>query len=93
YWLRIDSILISLIVYHASLLVAALIYRHKGSAKVTVSNKEALREGSAFVKLGLLMTLSEFITMLFNYIFSAYLNRVAGTEIVGFYQAGYSLVG
>lgn len=39
------------------------------------------------------MTLSEFITMLFNYIFSAYLNRVAGTEIVGFYQAGYSLVG
>lgn len=93
YWLRIDSILFSLIVYHASLLVAALIYRHKGSAKVTVSNKEALREGSAFVKLGLLMTLSEFITMLFNYIFSAYLNRVAGTEIVGFYQAGYSLVG
>ena len=93
YWLRIDSILISLIVYHASLLVAALIYRHKGSAKVTVSNKEALREGSAFVQLGLLMTLSEFITMLFNYIFSAYLNRVAGTEIVGFYQAGYSLVG
>ena len=79
YWLRIDSILISLIVYHASLLVAALIYRHKGSAKVTVSNKEALREGSAFVQLGLLMTLSEFITMLFNYIFSAYLNRVAGT--------------
>ncbi len=77
----------------SSLLVAALIYRHKGSAKVTVSNKEALREGSAFVKLGLLMTLSEFITMLFNYIFSAYLNRVAGTEIVGFYQAGYSLVG
>lgn len=93
YWFRINSIILSFVVYHAALLVAALIYRHKGSAPVKVTNREAVREGSSFVKLGLLMTLSEFITMLFNYIFSAYLNRVAGTEVVGFYQSGYSLVG
>lgn len=94
YWLRIDSILLSVIVYHASLLAAALLYRHKGkNNKATITNREALRDGAPFVKLGLLMTLSEFITMLFNYIFSAYLNRVAGTETVGFYQAGFSLVG
>ncbi len=93
YWFRIDSIIMSLVVYHAALLVAALIFRHKGASPVKVTNRQAVREGASFVRLGLLMTLSEFITMIFNYIFSAYLNRVAGTETVGFYQSGYSLVG
>lgn len=93
YWLRIDSILPSVIVYQASLLVAALIFKHKGNPKASITNRKALQEGAPMVKLGLLMTLSEFVTMLFNYIFSAYLNRIAGTETVGFYQAGFSLVG
>lgn len=41
------------------------------------------------MKFGLMLTLSDFITMLFTYIFSAYLNRTAGTAEVGFYQSGF----
>ena len=93
YWLRLDSILWSVLIYHVSLIAAVMIYRHRVPEPVKVTNREAVREGASFVRLGLLMTLSEFVTMLFNYILSAYLNRVAGTEVVGFYQSGYSLVG
>lgn len=93
YFLRADSILISVIVYHATLLGAALLFRHKNSRPARLSNRQAIKEGSAFVKLGIFMTLSDFVMMLFTYIFSAYLNRTAGTEEVGFYQAGFSLVG
>ena len=44
------------------------------------------------MKLGVFLTLSGFITTLFSYAFSVYLNRTAGTAEVGFYQAGYTLV-
>lgn len=93
YFFREDSILLSVIAYHVALFGSAWFFRHKGVAKAKVSNKEAIREGATFVRLGLFMTLSEFVTMLSTYIFSAYLNRTAGTEIVGFYQSGYSLIG
>lgn len=93
YFLREDSILLSVIVYHIALLVSALIFRHKKYKPVKLTNRQAVKEGAPFIRLGLLMTLSDFITMLFSYIFSAYLNRTAGTQEVGFYQAGFSLVG
>ncbi|MEG0701849.1 MAG: oligosaccharide flippase family protein, partial [Muribaculaceae bacterium] len=38
------------------------------------------------------MTLSNFITVLFSYIFMAYLNRETSITEVGYYQAGYTLV-
>ena len=93
YYLREDSILLSVIVYHAALLIATLAFRHKKYPRATLTNKEAAKEGMPFVKFGLMLTLSDFITMLFTYIFSAYLNRTAGTAEVGFYQSGFSLVG
>lgn len=92
YFLRQDSILISVILYHVALFGAALVYRNKEIPKVEISNRQAIREGGSFVRLGILMTLSEFITLLFTYIFSAWLNRTAGTEMVGFYQSGNALV-
>ena len=93
YYLREDSILLSVIVYHAALLIATLAFRHKKYPRATLTNKEAAKGGMPFVKFGLMLTLSDFITMLFTYIFSAYLNRTAGTAEVGFYQSGFSLVG
>ncbi len=93
YFLRTDSILLSVIVYHVALLASVLLFRYRNPHPARLSNQEAAKEGGAFVKLGIFMTVSEFVTMLFNYIFVAYLNHRAGTEIVGFYQAGYSLVG
>ena len=38
------------------------------------------------------MTLSVFLSLLASYIFIAYLNHTSGTTVVGYYQAGYTLV-
>ncbi len=92
YFWGIDSIVTSIVVYHAMLLLFTWIFRHKDYTHVDLSAKEAFSDGKGFVKLGVFLTLSGFITTLFSYAFSVYLNRVSGTEEVGFYQAGYTLV-
>jgi len=44
------------------------------------------------VRLGIYMTLGNFVTILASYAFNAWLNVHAGTDQVGYYQAGYTLV-
>lgn len=56
------------------------------------SRGEIYREGLGFVKLGIFMTASMFLTMAANYVFLAYLNWRGGTAEVGYYQAGYTIV-
>lgn len=92
YFWRIDSIVMSIVVYHAMLLLFTWIFRHKDYSKVSLTLRESLAEGKEFVKLGVFLTLSGFVTTLFSYAFSVYLNRVSGTAEVGFYQAGFTLV-
>ncbi len=92
YFWGIDSIVTSIVVYQAMLLLFTWIFRHKDYKPVRLSAKEAFTEGKEFVKLGVFLTLSGFITTLFSYAFSVYLNRTAGTAEVGFFQAGYTLV-
>ncbi|MBO8476289.1 MAG: oligosaccharide flippase family protein, partial [Bacteroidetes bacterium] len=92
YFWGIDSIVTSIVVYQAMLLLFTWIFRHKDYERVRLSAKEAFTEGKEFVKLGIFLTLSGFITTLFSYAFSVYLNRTSGTAEVGFFQAGYTLV-
>ena len=92
YFWGIDSIVTSIVLYQAMLLLFTWIFRHKDYECVKLSAKEAFTEGKEFVKLGIFLTLSGFITTLFSYAFSVYLNRTAGTAEVGFFQAGYTLV-
>lgn len=92
YFLREDSIVISIIVYQLMLLIFTYLFRHKDFPPAKIPAKEAFKEGKGFVKLGIYLTLTGFITSLFSYAFSAYLNRVSGIGEVGFYQAGYALV-
>ena len=92
YFWGIDSIVTSIVLYQAMLLLFTWIFRHKDYECVKLSVKEAFTEGKEFVKLGIFLTLSGFVTTLFSYAFSVYLNRTAGTAEVGFFQAGYTLV-
>ena len=57
-----------------------------------ISAKEAIKEGTPMLKLGIYMTISGFMTTLLNYIFIAWLNRYSSTAEVGYYQAGFTLV-
>lgn len=94
YFFRIDSIIPAIIAFSLMSFIFTYLYRTKEYDKGTevLSLNEIIKRGSGFVKLGIFMTLSSFITLLFSYAFMAYLNHTAGTNEVGFYQAGYTLI-
>ena len=92
YLLRERRILPSIIAYATALAVFAWVFRNRDYAPVPVTHKETFDLGKSFVKLGIYMTLGNFASILASYVFNAWLNIDAGTEVVGFYQAGYTLI-
>ncbi|MBR1804074.1 MAG: oligosaccharide flippase family protein [Muribaculaceae bacterium] len=92
YWLRERSVVPSILVYAACNALAAWLLRNKEFPAVSMSARETAVMGRDFVRLGVYMTLGNFANILAAYIFNAWLNNVAGTSEVGFYQAGYTLV-
>lgn len=92
YFMGEDSVVPSIIAYAAGCLIFAWIFRDKDYKAATITTRETFTIGKDFVKLGIYMTVGIFITMLTGYVFNAWLNNVAGTAEVGFYQAGYTLV-
>lgn len=92
YLLRDRSILPSIIAYAIALAGAAWLFRNRDYPAANVTRREVIDTGSGFVKLGIFMTLGNFAGILTSYVFNAWLNVNAGTEQVGFYQAGYTLI-
>ena len=92
YRLREQSILPSIIAYAACCTIAAIVVRDKPQPVADLTRRDTLREGAQFVRLGIYMTLGTFVTMLMTYVFTAWLNAVAGIAEVGLYQAGNVLV-
>lgn len=91
YW-GIDSVIPSIMVYSFITLVAACFYKEKNKQKEPVDLKTTIKEGREFIVLGFYMTISSFVVLLASYIFMSYLNSHGGTDIVGYYQAGFTLV-
>ena len=92
YFLREDSVLPSIIAYALCVMVAAFILKDKEYPVAQVSRRETAVMGAGFIKLGVFMTLGSFVAMLASYIFVSWLNITSGNEMVGFYQAGYTLI-
>ncbi len=92
YYLGENSVVPSIIAYAAGCLLFAWVFRDKDYPKAQLSPRRTFYIGKAFVKLGIYMTLGLFVSTLMNYVFNAWLNNVAGTAEVGYYQAGYTLV-
>ena len=92
YLLRERSILPSIIAYAAALAVFAWLFRNRDYPSVKLNTRETFDLGKGFVKLGIFMTLGNFASILASYAFNAWLNVNAGTETVGYYQAGYTLI-
>ncbi len=92
YLMRERSILPSIIAYAAALVTFAWLFRNREYAPANISSRETFDMGKGFVKLGIYMTLGNFATILASYAFNAWLNINAGTETVGYYQAGYTLI-
>ena len=92
YILRERSILPSIIAYAVALASFAWLFRNREYAPVKMTRRETFDMGKGFVRLGIYMTLGNFASILASYAFNAWLNVNAGTETVGFYQAGYTLI-
>ena len=91
YFLRIDSVLPSVLVCSVCSAVAALHYRGSRYSAPKMPRREVLRQGGEFIRLGIFMTVGVLLAMVSNYVFVAYLNWNGGTEEVGLYQASYTL--
>lgn len=89
---KLDGIVPSLIIYAAVTCIVTLFYRDKKISPANLSTRQTLRQGRNMITLGVFMTISSFITTLFSYIFSAYLNHRSGESAVGYYQAGFTLM-
>ena len=92
YILRERSILPSIIAYAVALAAFAWVFRNREYPHVDMTHRETFDMGKGFVRLGIYMTLGNFASILASYAFNAWLNVNAGTETVGYYQAGYTLI-
>lgn len=92
YFFGIDGIVPSLILYTAATLIATLLYKDRTIETDKITIKETAQQGKEMITLGVFITISSFITTLFSYIFSAYLNYRSGEATVGYYQAGFTLM-
>lgn len=92
YFLRERSILPSIIAYAAACAIWAVVLRNRDFSATKQPAKQSWAIGKGFVKLGVFMTLGNFVSILSGYIFIAWLNNRSGTAEVGYYQAGYTLI-
>ena len=94
YFLGERSIVPSILCYSLSVLIFSYFIRKKGFGLqgVTLTLKDVTNIGKDFLKLGIFITLTDVVSQTSNYIFISYLNNVADTETVGYYQAGYTLI-
>lgn len=90
-WLGDVSVVLSIIVYSVSILLFLFINRNK-DLPYKLPDRQGMREGTGFVKLGGYIALATFATNLAQMVFISWLNREASTAEVGYFQAGNTLV-
>lgn len=93
YFWGIDSVIPSMLVSAIAAWACRGFYREKvAPPDERIGVKETLLTGRGFALFGLYITVTVFATNAVSYVFMSYLNRVAGTETAGLYQAGFTLV-
>lgn len=93
YYYRIDAIVPTIIVASLSSLLFSYYYSRKiGIVKVNISNHQLTTEGKNIIRLGIMLTLSGFLTLLSTYLIQIYVGKIGGLEEVGFYNAGFTLL-
>ena len=92
YGLRERSVLPSILAYAVATALALWFLRNKAYPAAKATRVQTLTVGRDFVRLGIFMTIGTFASILASYVFNAWLNHHAGTQAVGYYQAGYTLI-
>lgn len=93
YFYQIDGIVPAIIMtYICSFLFTTYYYRKEKIEEKSMPAKEICYQGKGMMVLGVMLTISGFITTLGSYLFNIYLSRNGGLQDVGLYQAGFNLV-
>ena len=94
YFWRIDSIVPSILAYAVCSWLALGFYREKVPAPAAedLGLRRNLRTGRQLVTFGMYLTVMGIVNYGVTYLFLAYLNVVADETVVGYYQAGVTLV-
>lgn len=93
YYYRIDAIVPTIIAASFSSLLFSYYYSNKiRIVKVDVSNHQLTTEGKSIIRLGIMLTLSGFLTLFSTYLIQIYVGKIGGLEEVGFYNAGFTLL-
>ena len=93
YYYKIDAIVPTIIVVSLSSLLFSFYYSKKlRIVKVDVSSNQLATEGKNIIRLGIMLTLSGFMTLLSTYLIQIYVSKIGGLEQVGFYNAGFTLL-
>ncbi len=95
YFFRLEGIVPAMVLHTFSIMAVTLVLGRRMKIKpVKMVASEVFRQGKGIASLGIYMTVSGFVTTLYSYLFVTWLNHAetGGTGMVGFYQAGYTLV-
>lgn len=93
YFWGIDSVVPSLLAYVVVTWLCRGLYRERVERyDHPLTPRETFVAGKGFALLGVYMTVTVFATNAVSYVFMSYLNREAGTDTAGLYQAGFTLV-
>jgi O-antigen/teichoic acid export membrane protein len=93
YLYRIDAIVPAIVAMSAAATVFSFAYSFRVKIrKPELRRRDFFREGKSILKLGIVMTMSSVLTLLGAWAIQVYISQHGGTAMVGFYNAGFTLL-
>ena len=93
YLLGIKGIVPTLILTSISSLLLSWYFSRKVEiVKVKITNKEALQDGKVMLRMGVAMSVSSILTLLFSYLLRGFIRYQGDIEAVGIFTAGFAII-
>lgn len=95
YFFKLDGVVPSIIISGVITYMIIAFYSkrsHFNFNKIDLKLIKTLKEGEEMIKLGFVLSVGSLITILASYLFQVYITRYGGIEIVGYYNAGFTIL-
>ncbi len=95
YFLKIDGIVPSILASTFISYLIVVLYSKKSISHIKsgdIKIQETFKEGKEMLKLGLVLSLGGLMTILASYLLQIYITRNGGIEVVGYYNAGFTIL-
>lgn len=93
YFFGTEGIVPAIIVSAIVVYIVQFYFSNKLNISPTITTyKSALKKGKGMLKLGFMLSLSGFISIVASYILRIFISNMGGVEQVGFYNAGFTII-